>query len=228
MRSKALLLTAAVHLALIASAAPALADGPDDTLAATRADSSKIWVHINARKGVVLFQQRTPEGAWETACTAPCDTRLPNAFHYRAGGSGLSLSPDFTLDAPPGTRETVVVARAGKTAFVLGIVLLSAGPVVNLVGWGVSLGALGGDGHEGSTATVGLAVAGAGSLMVIAGLILTIMNAGSHADVSQELDPSASGLLAPSSWRTSTWNTATAEPKSAPPAVGIPILSGRF
>jgi hypothetical protein len=225
MRSKALLLTAAVHLAVIESPAPALADGPDDTPAA---ESSKTWVHLDARKGVVLFQQRTPDSAWETACAAPCDIRLPSAFHYRAGGGGLSLSPDFTLDAPPGTRETVVVARAGKTAFVLGIVLLPAGSVVNMVGWGVTLSALGGDGHEGSTATVGLAVAGVGSLMVIAGLVLTIMNAGSHADVSQDLEPSAAGLLVPGWWRTPTWSTATTEPKGAQPAVGIPILSGRF
>ncbi len=159
----------------------------------------RFWVHLEA-KGVVLFQQRTPESAWETACAAPCDIRLPNAFHYRAGGGGLSFSPDFTLDAPPGTRETVVVARAGKAALVLGIVLLSAGPVVNLVGWGLVLGALNGDGHEGSTATVGFAVAGTGSLMVIAGLVLTIMNAGSHADVSQELEPSPASLLSPGSW----------------------------
>jgi hypothetical protein len=228
MRSKALLLTATVHLAVIASPAPALADGPDDTPAAAKAESSKVWVHLDARKGVVLFQQRTPESAWEPACTAPCDIRLPNGFHYRAGGSGLSLSPDFTLESPPGTRETVVVARAGKTAFVLGIVLLSAGPVVNLVGWGVVFSAFGGDGPGGSTATVGLAVAGAGSLMVIAGLVLTIMNAGSHAQVSQELEPSAAGLLAPGSWRMATWSTATTEPKSAQPAAGIPILSGRF
>jgi hypothetical protein len=225
MRSKARLLTATIILAVIG--APSRAQGSDVT-PAHPSDASMIDVHVQGRRGVVLLQQRTPESAWETACTAPCDMRLPSAYRYRAGGGGLSLSPDFTLDAPPGTRETVVVARAGKTAFVIGIVLLSAGPVVNLVGWGVLLSAVGGDGHEGSTATVGIAVAGAGSLMVIAGLVLTIMNAGSRADASQELEPSAAGLPAPGSWRTPTWSTATTEGKSVPPPVGIPILSGRF
>ena len=208
--------------AMVATTCPALAQGPADDAASGRG----ILVHVDARRGVVLLYQS--DGEWKTACTAPCDQLLPVALRYRAGGGGLAWSPDFTLDATPGARETVVVRRAGKAGLVLGIVGLSVGPVVNLVGLGLALAAANGDQPDPAMLDAGLITAGVGSLMFIGGLILTIANARLEAAVSQEVsvgpagaDPaSVLGVRLP----IPTWAAATTET----PVLGVPILVGRF
>jgi hypothetical protein len=142
---------------------------------------------------------------------------------------GLHESPDFTLGGSPGTHETLVVGRAGKTALVLGIVGLSLAPAAFLTGAFFELSLLGGDGPNPPIRDAGLALWGIGFVTLTVGLVLTIVNARAEANVTQHLDAGPVGPPPSDSWiRSPTWSTATTEAKSLQPALGIPLFSGRF
>lgn len=241
MRLTPWLFTVAVCMATIAASSPSLAQSPDSQPAKGAPWSeppapavtwqqamTEVWVHLEGRKGAVLLQQTTSDGPWEAVCSAPCDVRLPIAQRYRVAARGLHESPDFMLEGSPGTHETLVVGRAGETAFVLGIVGLALGPTLVEVGGFFEFSLLGGDGPNPSVRDTGLALAGIGFVTFVVGLVL-ILNASSEAIVSQHLDANPAGPFPSDSWiRSPTWSTATTEPKGLQPAPGIPFFSGRF
>ncbi|MGO9836734.1 MAG: hypothetical protein ACLP1X_21265 [Polyangiaceae bacterium] len=59
----------------------------------------------------------------------------------------------------------------------------------------------------------------------VGGIVLMVSNA--RTKVNQDYGASRTGIRVPDPW-TPTWNSALTEPKNLPPAVGIPIFSGRF
>jgi hypothetical protein len=194
--------------------------------------ASEVWVHVDAPRGTLLLQQTASHADWETACAAPCDKRLPTAFRYRVGGGGVTLSADFALSAPPGTRETLVVDRASRSLFVLGVVGMAAGGLVVTAGlyaeYTLVLGSYLAEvpfDWSGSGNIALLTAAGIGALVVVGGALL--VHANLHTKVTQSSGAHA-GMLLPDSWtRTPTLGTAS-EQRYVPAAAGIPIFSGRF
>jgi hypothetical protein len=188
---------------------------------------SKVWVHLDASEGVLLQQDITNDDHWRTVCVAPCDKLLPTAFHYRVTGGGIKSSADFALQAPQGTHDTLVVDGASKAASVVGIVGMAVGIPVGVIALlgdlvGAAFGGYTGDGNGGFLAVTGIA-----ALLVVGGGLLYRANKTTR--VNQRLGASQTGVLQPGSWSaTPTWNTSVTEPKDLPPAVGIPIFSGRF
>ena len=97
------------------------------------ASAGKVHVHIETDDAdVVLEHQEGRE--WRTVCAAPCDQDLPIDSGYRISGSGIRASRVFGLGGAPGDKLTISVDTASKGAFVGGIVLVSAGAVVAVVG----------------------------------------------------------------------------------------------
>lgn len=91
-------------------------------------------VHIVGDE-VTLQMQRG--GAWETACTSPCDHELPLDVNYRVTGSGVRTSGAFRLLAKPGEHVTLNVNTGSSTAFDGGVAMALLGGITATVGfWG--------------------------------------------------------------------------------------------
>jgi hypothetical protein len=188
---------------------------------------SKVWVHLDASEGVLLQQDITNDDHWRTVCLAPCDKLLPTAFYYRVTGGGIKSSAAFALQAPRGTHDTLVVNGASKAASVVGIVGMAVGIPVGAIALLGDLAGAAFGGYTGDGNGVFLAVTGIATLLVVGGALLH--GANKRTQVNQRLGASQTGVLQPGSWSaTPTWKTSVTEPKDLPPAVGIPIFSGRF
>jgi hypothetical protein len=199
---------------------------PRQTLEKEEAES-KVWVHLDASEGVLLQQDITNDDHWRTVCLAPCDKLLPTAFYYRVTGGGIKSSAAFALQAPRGTHDTLVVNGASKAASVVGIVGMAVGIPVGAIALLGDLAGAAFGGYTGDGNGVFLAVTGIATLLVVGGALLH--GANKRTQVNQRLGASQTGVLQPGSWSaTPTWKTSVTEPKDLPPAVGIPIFSGRF
>jgi hypothetical protein len=204
-----------------------IGQGAAPSVGTKREPPSEVWVHLDASEGVLLQQDITNDDNWKTVCTAPCDQLLPTTFYYRVTGDGIKSSADFALRAPRGTHERVVVDAASKSAFVGGIYGVVGGPLLLLLGEGFVFSLIGGDGPNPPILDAGLAMMGIGVVATVGGIVLMVCNATTK--VKQDLGASQTRLFLPDSWsKTPTWNTAVTEPKNLPPALGIPIFSGRF
>src|SRR5579863_6620342 len=164
--------------------------------------ASRVWVHVDAPGGAFLLQQTKPYADWEKACPVPCDKLLPTEFRYRVGGGGVTLSPDFTLIASPGTRERIVVDRTSKALFTLGVVGMAAGGLAVGIGlyaeYTLILGSYLSEtpvDWTGNGNLAVLAVAGVGALVAVGGALL--VHANRLTRVTQSLDPSPTSLLLP-------------------------------
>jgi hypothetical protein len=188
---------------------------------------SEVWVHLDASGGVLLQQDVTNDDDWQTVCAAPCDRLLPTAFFYRVAGDDTKSSADFALRAPRGTRETLVVDRASKSAFVWGLVGVVGGPLTLLTGEVFVFSLLAGDGPNPPILYAGFAMMGIGVIATVGGIVLMVSNA--RTKVKQDFGASQTGILSPAPSTTApTWFTGLTEPKTLPPIMGIPIVSGRF
>jgi hypothetical protein len=75
---------------------------------ATTRPERRVWVHLDAAKGVVL-QESDTSIEWRDACVAPCDDWMRRGPYYRLVGGGLGALAPFTLRASDGEHETVTV-----------------------------------------------------------------------------------------------------------------------
>ncbi|MGO9834135.1 MAG: hypothetical protein ACLP1X_07975 [Polyangiaceae bacterium] len=192
---------------------------------------SEVWVHFEAPPGVLIQKDTTNDDNWVTVCAAPCDRPLPTGFYYRVTGGGIKTSADFAIHASPGTRETVVVDGASKSSFVIGVVGMIVGGIAAYVGLLVvsfsDVSAGFDDTNSSGSNTAGAALVLGGTIAAVAGLVLTLSNA--KTKVNQDATASQAGLVLPGSLTGApTWNIGVNERKDSPPALGIPIFSGRF
>jgi len=192
-------------------------------------------VHIEVDRDVTL--ERQSNGTWIPACSAPCDADLPLDASYRIVGGGMRGSSTFRIAAQPGQRVFITVDPASKGGFVGGIILISLGAPVLLIGGLVLLVAAAAD-DIGSTdssgaRTVGWTMVGGGAAGIVVGIVLLAGNA--HTKTSQSLD-------GPRPPRDSAWITADAPtrrlpiwrdarehvPAGVPSPAAIPLFSGTF
>ncbi len=228
--SKVASLVAGFHFVLLASA-PALAQNAPDPgaplaapLPAQTPGASSVWVHIQGSDSAELQQDTGDHRHWETVCSAPCDQAVSSAFAYRIGGDGIRNSKVFRLR---GDRETLDVDEGSKTTFVLGIVGVSVGGASLLIGCFVLLinglvEDVGGSTSGTSSAEgIGLGFVGVGLAGVVGGAVAIGSNA--HTGVTQGVSAPAAAWLPTTqdARRDAAWT-------ARPPAVAIPIVSGRF
>jgi hypothetical protein len=230
----AALLAAAADLVVVATPSPSFAQSHDSSPTSREPSLSKgeegstpeVWVHVEASKGVRLLQEPMVGEPWRTACFAPCDRPLPITGRYQVVGGGFRPSTVFTLDAPSGTEETLVVDDPSRTLSTVGVVGLVSGPIVTAVGLFVTLSLLGGDGPNPPVLYTGFAVMGAGLVALVGGIVLVTSSKG-DTKVDQIYEGHRTRMISSgASSRTPAWSAA--EPKNLPPVMGLPILSGRF
>ena len=201
--------------------------------------SAVVPVHAEGPDGAELQQDATGHSDWKTVCSLPCDKQLPTGNHYRIMGEGIRASGEFTLHADSGQRDNLTVVGGSKGLFTLGVVgivvgsaLLPIGLLTALVGYSEKAlydPSIGNTNDGSGTITVGWTLALIGLAGGIAGLVLTINN--SKTTVSQDAGPagSSTGLIDPNAFKpTPTWRESGLVDRSAPPVLGVPLLSGSF
>jgi hypothetical protein len=123
-----LALLATANLTLIAS--PAFAEGPAP--AAAPADGT-VMVHINSSSAVTLQRRSSATAAWETACTSPCDTRVPVGDEYQVAATSGAPSKIFRLDTSRG-NVTLDVSPGDPSKKQTGMYVTIGGGVLALAG----------------------------------------------------------------------------------------------
>jgi hypothetical protein len=206
---------------------PAQIPTPNPTPAPTPAPppDTMVLVHIDSPSPVELQVTRGQKNDWQTVCSAPCDQSLPAHGTYRIAGDGARPSHNFTLSSMHG-RADLVVSPSSSGWFAGGIVLLSVGGAVMLVGAFIGLIAeitstVDKSGTSTNIESTGWTMAGVGAIGLIAGIVAMASNA--HSDV--ELHDAGA---APAPQHIATWRDTPAFEMAVPPAVAVPILSGSF
>jgi hypothetical protein len=257
--SKAAMLIAGAHFVVLASPSTAFAQAaPTEapmTAPMTAAPPSPtaapgmVRVMLAGSEVAELQQDATGDHRhWVTVCSAPCDRAVDTRFSYRIAGDGIRNSRVFSLSTQS-DRETITVDEGSKAGFVAGILGVSVGSVVMVVGFFVvlvnALAGLGADGGgtpgggSANTEAIGWAVSGAGLAGIIGGTVAIVSNA--RTGVTQGAVSSQAGSL---------WLPSTLEPSSAPgyaakevfrdarreagwaaalpPAASVPLFGGHF
>jgi hypothetical protein len=197
---------------------------PTPTPTPTPTDAT-VLVHIDSPSPVDLQVTHGKKNDWETICSAPCDVQVPAHGMYRIAGSGSRPSSTFSLSSMHG-RADLVVSPSSSGWFVGGIVLLSVGGGVMLIGAFIGLIAsitstVDTSGASSQIEATGWTMAGVGALGLVAGIVAMASNA--HSGV--ELHDAGA---APAPQHAATWRDAPAFEMAVPRAVAVPILSGSF
>ena len=257
--SKVAMLLAGAHsvvLAALAAPATAYAQTAQEPAPApltarmpgTLPPASPVWVHIQGSDVAELQQDVAGDHKqWVTVCAAPCDKAVSPQFAYRISGEGIRNSKPFTLHSLSGDHETLTVDEGSKGGFVLGIVGLSAGGFVMVVGlFVVLIGALenaaqdafGSELHDhNSTEEVGGVLSLVGLAGIIGGAVSLASNV--HSDVTQGAVSAPAAALPSGGWASApgfnaafkdAFKDARHEPGWAalPPAIGVPLFGARF
>ncbi len=157
--------------------------------------AEEAWVHVESERPVTLQRRSTDDpGEWVAVCSAPCDMALALHDEYRIKGRAIRSSRPFHLEARPGERLEIRVNGGAIGGLVGGIILVTTGPVVGLVGVGLlivasaessSSGVSSNPSDGGSSARdVGVVLAAGGLLMTVGGIVMLANNARTH--VSQD------------------------------------------
>jgi hypothetical protein len=176
-------------------------------------DAETAWVHLTSDRPVTLERRSEDPGYWSPVCSLPCDTNVPLRAVYRITGRGTRASAPFQLEARPGERIVIDVKRAAVAGLAGGIVLVSTGPLVGLLGVALlavtssaqTSGALSATNSQNQGGVVGLGVVlSVGGLAMTVGGILMIAN-NAHTHVSQEPTPQAAPPPNDAWLRTPSW-----------------------
>jgi hypothetical protein len=208
-------------------AAPAPAVGPQGA----------VYVHIDADADVRI--ERQVGAQWIGMCNAPCDRDLPLDAVYRMAGNGVRNSHTFRLSATrPGERIIIAVNPASKGGFVGGIVLVSIGAPVLILGGFVlliaaAIDATPGQPETGAAKAVGWTMAAVGAIGVVGGIVLIVNNASTGVDQFNETAKTSEHAFLPGS---DVWKRAPVWPHEggkvlgapAPGGVAVPIFTGHF
>lgn len=203
---------------------PAPAPAPSPSAAPSPPDTM-VLVHIDAPSPVELQVTHGQKNDWQTVCASPCDQEFPSHGTFRISGAGVRSSSTFTLAAMHG-RANLVVSPSSSGWFVGGIVLLSVGGGVMLVGAFIGLVAeltatVDKSGTSTSIESTGWTMAGIGAIGLVAGIVAMASNA--HSGVEMHADGAA-----PTPQHAATWRDAPAFEAAVPRAIAVPILTGSF
>jgi hypothetical protein len=174
---------------------PPPVSAPATPRAPAPASNDTAWVHVVSERSVTLERRGASDEAddWRPVCSGPCDMELSLRAEYRIAGRGLRKSAPFELEARPGERIEIDVKVGTTGGLVGGIILVSTGPVVGLIGLALvavanadqqTAQSLGQTSQDGTAKGVGV-VLGIGGLAMTLGGILMIVNNG-HTHLSQE------------------------------------------
>ncbi len=188
-------------------------------------------VHL-ASSGKTFLYRRPQNGTdFVTACESPCDIELPIGDTYKIGGSGISTTKVFRIDAQPGGSVTIDVDGPNWFGIVGGGLLTISGGVVAYVG---TIFALAG-GTAGSACSyscndtkdlrnVGFGLMAVGALGIAGGLLIVFPSL--KTDVSQDAAaPKRDSAKRDAFVRAPVWHTPGLE--SNAPAVNLPFVFTR-
>jgi hypothetical protein len=118
------------------SAPPAAVASPPAPSAspAPPTDENMVFVHIVGSESAELERDTGDHRHFESVCSSPCDQRVPLKDEYRISGAGIRNSRPFKLVESGPPRRNLYVDEGSKGSFALGIVGLSVGPVIAIVG----------------------------------------------------------------------------------------------
>jgi hypothetical protein len=184
-----------------------------------------VLVHIDSPSPVELQVTQGQKNDWQTVCSSPCDQQFAAHGTYRIAGDGARPSHSFTLSSMHG-RADLVVNPSSSGWFVGGIVLLSVGGAVMLVGAFIGLIAeitstVDKSGTSTNIESTGWTMAGVGAIGLVAGIVAMASNAHSGVELH---DAGAT----PAPQHVATWRDSPAFEMAVPAAVAVPILSGSF
>ncbi|HEX3772010.1 MAG TPA: hypothetical protein VHV30_14140 [Polyangiaceae bacterium] len=218
------------------SAAPPPAPPPASPAPPPASDDGTVFVHIVGSEGADLERDTGDHKHFDTVCSSPCDQRVSLKDEYRIGGAGIRNSKPFKLVESGPPRRNLYVEEGSKGSFALGIVGLSVGPAVAVVGLViVAVNAVdedisGNDDSNGKSA--GWITAVAGLALAIGGGVLmgsNIRSGVSQTPPASERDGLAAGpsiAIGGPGFSKVLRDTRTEAP--APPPTSVPLFSARF
>jgi len=219
---------------------PSTASAPTPTT-----DQGSVFVHIDG--GDVDIEMQTSSGVapsgkavrgiWATMCSTPCDQELPLSGSYRLAGSGVRASKAFKLNGRPGDHVIINADPSSTGAFAGGIVLVSVGvPVfvigtfVELVVWIVNIASKADNSYTDTSGAqvVGLSMMGLGAAGVITGIVMIANNGSTHLDqtVATPEAKKAASLGSDAFRHAPVWKDP--EGPKMPPFQSIPLFTGTF
>jgi hypothetical protein len=201
-----------------------------------------VKVHVEGAEGAQLQYGETGHDDWKSVCDLPCDASVPAGGHYRVVGDDIRPTPDFELKAGAGEHENIHVKAASKTWSTLGAIAAGGGGIAAYIGFVIGVTASSTpdtsqtptsardaamQSDQRGTATAGWVTCAIGLGAVIGGLIVVFSN--TKTTVAQDAGSESSARLAPDAFKpTPSWREANVIDRSAPPVVGLPLLSGSF
>lgn len=129
-------IAATASLVTLTTPASADEDSPADSVKPPKpAADGTVRVHINSVLPVTLMHRSGKDGAWQTACIAPCNQSLPVADEYQVVTPGGDTPPShpFFLRAR-GDKVILEVAPGEKSKAATGTILLVSGVVIAVAG----------------------------------------------------------------------------------------------
>ncbi|MEO8797913.1 MAG: hypothetical protein ABI551_08515 [Polyangiaceae bacterium] len=209
-------------------------------------ETGRVWVHIEGGDGVDLesiITNATPTGkrvtnGWATMCTAPCDQEVPLAGSYRLAGAGIRASHTFKLAGKPGDKVYIQADPASKGSFVGGIVLISVGAPVLVIGTFVELvvGLINAASRVDNSYTdtsgaqvVGLSMMGLGVAGIITGIVLVAGNGSTKLDqtIASPGAPKAAAAIGADVFKKMPVYH-LGEGPTLPPLHSVPLFTGSF
>ncbi len=209
-------------------------------------ETGRVWVHIEGGDGVDLesiITNAAPAGkrvsnGWATMCTAPCDQEVPLAGSYRLAGDGIRASRTFKLAGKAGDKVYIQADPASRGGFVGGIVLISVGAPVLVIGAFVELvvGVINAasrvDGSYTDTSgaqIVGLSMMGLGVAGIITGIVLVAGNGSTKLDqtIASPGAPKAAAALDADVFKKMPVYRQSEGP-ALPPLHSVPLFTGSF
>ncbi len=203
-------------------------------------DQGNVTVHIDGGDVDLEMESMSAptgkrmSGSWATMCSSPCDQEVPVGATFRLAGSGVRPSKSFKLIGKAGDHVTVTADPSSKGAFAGGIVLISVGVPVFVIGCFVEL--VVGLVNLGSRATgeyddtsgaqiVGLSMMGLGAAGVITGIVLIANNGSTHLD--QTVDARKTAAFGTDFFKRTPVYKDHDGPK-LPPLNSVPLFTGTF
>ena len=219
---------------------------PSTASAPTPKETGNVWVHIDGADNVDLesvITDAAPAGkrvtnGWATICSAPCDQEVPLAGSYRLAGDGVRPSRTFKLAGKPGDKVYIQADPASRGGFVGGIVLISVGVPVLVIGTFVELVvglvnvASKADGEYTDTSgaqVVGLSMMGLGVAGIITGIVLVAGNGSTKLDqtiAGPAASKNAAELGSDVFKKVPIYHQS--EGPAIPPAHTVPLFTGTF
>jgi hypothetical protein len=197
---------------------------------ATTRPERRVWVHLDAAKGVLLQQSYTST-EWRDACVAPCDGWMRGGPYYRLVGGGLGTLAPFMLRASDGEHETVTVRPPAPGLVALGLLgVVAGGPTA--VGatfvWVVGEIVPGSPGVTVRTSLIILAIVAGGAAIATSGVILIKDFQWTRVTQTVDTKPSTAAESGPETPQP-IWSRATTESVQTPPPLAfVPLVSGSF